>query len=125
MKTSKEIIAEMRKDIPRVVDAKVILRNYADRIEEAVTDCNQLKMRSALECIDSIAKYLEAGTIRDVLHAYRNIQDRVRIALSKPPRNCDLYSHDEALRIWSKLPETNKTRCFDEWLYAEKKGETK
>lgn len=82
----------------------------ADRIEAAykaldedaraneaqlVTDCNQhgnaAKMREALECIDSIAKYLEAGTIRDVLHAYRNIQDRVRIALSDPARNCDVF----------------------------------
>lgn len=30
------ILREMRKDIPRVVDAKVILRNYADRIEAEV-----------------------------------------------------------------------------------------
>lgn len=97
----------------------------ADRIEKAVTNCNQLKMRSALECIDSIAKYLEAGTIRDIQHAYRNIQDRVRIALSAPPRNCDLYSHDEALRIWSSLPESKENGCFDEWLFAEAKGETK
>lgn len=36
MKTINDIIAEMRKDMPRVIDAKVILRNYADRIEAAV-----------------------------------------------------------------------------------------
>jgi hypothetical protein len=35
METIEEIVREMRKDIPRVVDAKVILRNYADRIEAA------------------------------------------------------------------------------------------
>lgn len=46
---------------------------------------NMAAMRKALECIDSIAKYLEAGTIRDVQHASRNIQDRVRIALAAPP----------------------------------------
>lgn len=49
METIKDIVAEMRKDMPRVVDAKVILRNYADRIEQAVTNFNQFKMREALE----------------------------------------------------------------------------
>ena len=56
---------------------------------------NVAKMREALECIDSIAKYLEAGTIRDIQHAYRNIQDRVRIALAAPPRNCDVGTVEE------------------------------
>lgn len=36
MKAVMYILDEMRKDIPRVVDAKVILRNYADRIEAVV-----------------------------------------------------------------------------------------
>ena len=35
METINDIVCEMRKDIPRVVDTKVILRNYADRIEAA------------------------------------------------------------------------------------------
>ena len=51
------ILREMRKDMPRVVDAKVILRNYADRIEaalkhETVKNChalNAVKMREALK----------------------------------------------------------------------------
>jgi hypothetical protein len=34
--TIDDIVCEMRKDMPRVVDTKVILRNYADRIEAAV-----------------------------------------------------------------------------------------
>lgn len=196
MKMIKDIIAEMRKDMPRVVDAKVILRNYADRIEaahkrkvdrihqamvliagieiensqypprlwtaledayDALCDAlgtdgdtssdveeakaigrhfvvksigNAAKMREALKCIDNIAKYLEAGTIRDVQHAYRNIQDRVRIALSTPARNCDLYTTDQAIRKydWSTRPnpceETEWIRFID-WLLAEAKGEAK
>ena len=36
MRIADEILREMRKDMPRVVDAKVILRNYADRIEAAI-----------------------------------------------------------------------------------------
>jgi hypothetical protein len=35
METINDIVCEMRKDIPRVVDTKVILRNYADRLEAA------------------------------------------------------------------------------------------
>ena len=34
-KTINDIVREMRKDMPRVVDTKVILCNYADRIEAA------------------------------------------------------------------------------------------
>lgn len=82
METIADIVREMRKDIPRVVDAKVILRNYADRIEaaykreiadalntgafveatrkrETVTDCNGLnnaKMREALEQVFYIVR---------------------------------------------------------------------
>ena len=36
--TITDIVAEMRMDIPRVVDAKVILRNYADRIEKVLKE---------------------------------------------------------------------------------------
>lgn len=35
METINDIVREMRKDMPRVVDSKIILRNYADRIEAA------------------------------------------------------------------------------------------
>ena len=35
METIKDILSEMRKDILRVVEPNVILRNYADRIERA------------------------------------------------------------------------------------------
>lgn len=33
METILDIVSEMRKDMPRVIDTRVILRNYADRIE--------------------------------------------------------------------------------------------
>ena len=51
--------------------------------------------------------------------------DKAKSALSAPHRNCDLYSHDDALRIWSRLPESKENGCFDEWLYAEAKGDGK
>ena len=34
--TIDDIVRKMRKDMPRVIDPKVILRNYADRIEKAM-----------------------------------------------------------------------------------------
>lgn len=50
-----------------------------------------------------------------------------KAALASPPRNCDRYSHDEALSVWAAEKENGKNGCFDEWLYApatEQKGET-
>ena len=46
-------------------------------------------------------------------------------ALAAPPRNCDIYSHDEALNIWAAETENERNGCFDEWLYhdaTEKEG---
>lgn len=82
------------------------MRAYKGNVKTSVG--NAVKMHNALECIDSIAKYLEAGTIRDVLHAYRNIQDRVRIALAKPPRNCDRFNSEYD---YDKLHEAFVKHC--------------
>lgn len=49
-------------------------------------------------------------------------------ALAASPRNCDRYSHDEALSVWAAEKENGKNGCFDEWLYApatEKEGGSK
>ena len=51
-------------------------------------------------------------------------ESHVNPSLVARPRNCDLYSHDEALRIWNNLPESKENECFDEWLVSEAKGET-
>lgn len=53
------------------------------------------KMRQALICIDNIISHIEVGNIRDILHAYKNIHDRIRIALAAPPRNCDIGTAEE------------------------------
>ena len=54
-----------------------------------------------------------------------DLADDVYDLLHTPPRNCDEYSHEEALRIWSAEPENPLNGCFDEWLYCpatKKKG---
>lgn len=51
---------------------------------------------------------------------------QARAALSAPARNCDVYTHDEALEVWAAENENERNGCFDEWLYhvaAERKGE--
>ena len=42
---------------------------------------------------------------------------KVRAALAAPARNCDVYTHDEALEVWAAEKEGPNNGCFDEWLY--------
>lgn len=99
MKRIDEILCEMRKDIPRVVDAKVILRNYTDRIEaqQAAEDAlykladyeesSQVgDMAAMLEALQTISK-CDISKEEDCYTLYRVCEE----ALSKPPRNCDVY----------------------------------
>lgn len=66
METINDIVCEMRKDIPRVIDAKVILRNYADRIEAAHEFWSAVdKSRAAGE---GYAAGKQAATCKDSLH---------------------------------------------------------
>lgn len=41
----------------------------------------------------------------------------IEAALSAPARNCDVYTHDEALEVWEAEKENERNGCFDEWLY--------
>lgn len=84
---------------------------------------NAAKMREALMKIQLVC-WKAGGTMRYSV-ACGIIKAKSRAALSAPPRNCDKYSHDEALRIWSSLPESKENGCFDVWLYAEAKGDAK
>lgn len=86
---------------------------------------NNAKLREALELArlyislgpeaESRAK-VKNGQI-EMLHAI-DVIDKVSTALASPPRNCDKYSHDQALRIWSAEPDNQMNGCFDDWLYA-------
>lgn len=78
---------------------------------------NVAKVRHAL---DTAIADVESGL--ELTPQQRKYMARyMRAALATPPRNCDVYSHEEALQIWNELPETKETKCFDEWLYAEAK----
>lgn len=85
------------------------------------------KAREALLKILGIADHLQTRYALPKLIAKEilELKQIAEAALSAPVRNCDKYSHDEALRIWSSLPESKENGCFDEWLYAEAKGGVK
>jgi Fe-S-cluster containining protein len=125
METINDIIAEMRKDIPRVVDTKVILRNYADRIEKAIANCNQLKMREALEEISNLADaiYTHNECANENSLAILSMCDA---ALAGAARNCDLYkSEPEAYQAYLTAMKnaTKKTYVyFEPWLFEKAKG---
>ena len=134
MSNEQEIVADIVADIraqnqglpedsyalsPLVCD----LLSFADRIEAAakqsVTDCNHLgntaKMREALETISKcdISKEEDCYTLYRVCEA----------ALSATPRNCDVLSKDEALKVLDDRSFSKEDTI--EWLYEEAKGETK
>ena len=67
-----DILNEMRKDIPRVVDAKVILRNYADRIEAAIKEKRKDRHRMLNESEDTIK------TLEQIYDAIEQGQDVLR-----------------------------------------------
>ena len=55
----------------------------------------------------------------------RSMEVAMNHALSAPPRNCDVYSHKDALAKWSAEKENKDNGCFDEWLYHKYKQEEK
>ena len=71
--TIDDIEREMRKDMPRVIDPKVILRNYADRIEEAVA-----KYKKALSDVVYIVKMFDDidNVRRRVKMVLENLKDQ-------------------------------------------------
>lgn len=87
---------------------------------------NNKAMREALEAVVKVGYphnfQREAPHIRGYCYEITTAIKKCFAALTEPPRNCDMYSHEEALRIWSSLPESKENACFDEWLYAEAKG---
>ena len=130
METIKDIIDELRRlndggfpldgesSHPLVEDMRLL----ADRIEQAVTNCNRLKMRVALKKAEK--------TLSEFMGSCDCLAD-VRAALAAPPRNCDRHSDFcSAIRAFAKdQPNTKKKwdmerYClFANWLFAEAKGD--
>ncbi len=134
MKTIKDIVEEMRnlaqryKQFNEVIPRRhmgIMLTRYADNIEKAVTNCNQLKMREALKEIRATLSVYDTSSLsnQETIDTFENVIEQ---ALSSPPRNCDRFSNArDALKEYEK--ETGSTIAieFIKWLFEEVKGETK
>jgi hypothetical protein len=119
MKTVDNILCEMRKDIPRVVDAKVILRNYADRLEAAV----KYQFRETTKTIphEKVAVAENATTTPTC--------DKSSQVGNAPPMNINkINNYDEMVNAWNDYVRTYHHGMIDgffAWLFAEAKGEEK
>lgn len=79
---------------------------------ETTTVGNAAAMRDALNEIDRVVWDKKRHT-KEETEAHRLATE----ALSAPARNCDVYTHDEALEVWEAEKENERNGCFDEWLY--------
>ena len=98
METIKSILAEMRKATPIYRGSDVIgeyrnsyLIKLADRIEQAVTSCNQLKMREALENSNGLLE--ELALIGEWGESANGQIAENKATLAEPPRNCDRFNN--------------------------------
>lgn len=122
------------------------LAGYADRIEQAITNCNQLKTREAVaeteKRIDKVVSMLTeipdscgyGGLLEDAADELCDLKEEfVKPALSEPPRNCDIMSLENARKVWFAkeiVPRLNgdlplgKEVPFEEWFVSQQeKGE--
>ena len=93
--------------------------------KQSVTDCNHLgnvaKMREAL----SDACYAMFNFLKTQNGGYEEMAkalDKAKAVLSEQPRNCDVLSKDEVLKVLDDRSFSKEDTI--EWLYAEAKGET-
>ena len=146
--TIADIIEEMRRGtrLPgywRSCDVNEILQYHADRLEAAwkrektAIEADALAVGGMVEAARTTAEKSsvvgDAAKLREALGKLRaelwnntviagkrkfKLYEIADAALAAPPRNCDKYSHAEALRIWSAEPASPMNGCFDVWLYA-------
>lgn len=137
---AREVVADLRKEADRLEAAADCLREDeyhrgAEAREKFIyavlgKPSNAAAMREALEFADRVLRMVTEDNRYgdDVVYlvgCMLTVARTCRAAIAKPPRNCDRYSHDEALSVWAAEKESGKNGCFDEWLYApatEKEG---
>lgn len=85
-------------------------------------NCEAAAMREALDAVVEVGYphnfQREAPHISGYCYDITKAIKKCFAALSATPRNCDRYSHDEALTIWAAEKENGYNGCFDEWLYS-------
>lgn len=133
MKEIQELIKELQTVAERcdiddnydLNDAAEDVREIAGRLEKAVTPCNQLATRKAMEEIKAIIKVWNRALV-STKRTIDTIDEIATQVLETPPRNCDLYAtEDEAwnayLNVMEGTPE-DKQVFFETWLFNKLKG---
>ena len=136
METIKDIVKQMRYGvIPKHRHDHELLKFFADRIEEAVTNCHAFKTRKALELAVRLLKdATESDEYGDdaiyLVGCMRTVMKACSTALKEPVRNCDLYaSVDDAWTAFCKddpphlmySPWLDSLVKFRDWLFEEAK----
>ena len=85
-------------------------------IVEAAHKSERGNIAALREALKAIAR-LCTGLMITGDSVFWRIKDMTEDALAATPRNCDRYSHDEALQVWASEKENESNGCFDEWLY--------
>lgn len=138
METISEIITDMREfaDADSQSIGRDVLRrriqHFADSIEQAVTNCNQFKMREALlksrKAMDEMSRSIFHGWIEDGLaEVMGEAQRDISSALAEPPRNCD-RQYRNGYDVLGEFTAKTGRQIFEtvdvvNWLFAEAKGE--
>lgn len=95
--------------------------DIADRIEQAVTNCNGFKMCEALKEIWGIIKVFNRGLV-STQKTTDTIEEIIKQVLSTPPRNCDLYATvEEAYQVYLKATKDTPEKSlmsFECWLFC-------
>lgn len=123
METIKDILAEMREHSNEMTPPQIIFNEdggidmtiLADRIEKAYANCNQSKLREALDKIQMEIKVYDQCLI-STQRLVDAIEEIIEQALSAPPRNCDVgTAEDQAKRFDdfcnSHMYNTNYKNC--------------
>lgn len=122
MNSIKDIITTIRKcadDNERVGfhDLRCVstdtLRAWADFLEQAVRNCNQLIAREALGKINRVV-WDKCRHTKEETEAHRLATE----ALTQPPRNCDAYTKSQILEILDRRSFSKEDTI--EWLYGTK-----
>lgn len=81
-------------------------------------------MKDMREALEKMCNLFDRGAIctsyantAEEMEQIDELYHMAKAALAEPPRNCDVYTHDEALEVWAAENEKERNGCFDEWLY--------
>lgn len=106
-----------------------------DKIKETVTNCNQFKMREALErlrewvLMDLNENAFIADSSGNYMKLIKGTIEIANAALAEPPRNCD-RQYENGYDVLRRFTAETGRQIFDSvdvinWLLAEAKGDAK